>query len=75
MGHEDIQSREDVFEQASVLQTGRWYIAELDDPPIAMQGESREEALDKLAKRWEKYTDDPGHDWVEMPTDPRRGEL
>lgn len=37
------------------LQTGRWWIVELENPNIAAQGESREEALDKLVKRLEEY--------------------
>lgn len=38
-----------------ILRTGRWWIAEVEDPCVAVQGESREEALDKLVKRVEEY--------------------
>lgn len=54
-----IESEEDVRENAEILKVGRWYIAELEEPPLAMQGESEEEAVDKLVSRWEKYTAEP----------------
>lgn len=41
--------------EVDILQTGQWWIVELDDPKIAAQGESEQEALDKLAKRLEQY--------------------
>lgn len=44
-------------EDVEFLHTGQWYIARLDDPNIAAQGESKEEAFYKLKKRLEKYQD------------------
>lgn len=52
------QTPEEVREKAEVLHTGRWYIAELEEPPLAVQGESEFDALQKLVKRWKEYTDD-----------------
>jgi hypothetical protein len=49
-------------ENLDILQTGRWWVVELDEPKIAAQGESKEEALYKLAKRLEKHQDRRSHD-------------
>lgn len=54
--------------KVDILQTGQWWIVELDDPNIAAQGESKEEALDKLKKRLEQYWDRRNRDseWTEQ---------
>ena len=49
------EAREYVEAHAEVHQTGRWYIAELDTPQLAMQGESEKGALEKLATRLREY--------------------
>lgn len=41
--------------EVGVCQTGRWWIVDLEDPCIAAQGESKMEALDKLASRLDEY--------------------
>lgn len=66
----EIQTAEDVREQAEVLHTGNWYIAELDDPQIAVQGESEGDAIEQLVKRWREYTTEeelPGIPLDELP--------
>lgn len=50
-----------------ILQTGRWWIVELTEPGLAVQGESRAEALDKLAARLTEYEDRRDRDnWAEQ---------
>jgi hypothetical protein len=53
------QTPKEVSEEAEILHTGRWYIAELEEPQLAVQGESESDARQKLAKRWEKFTAGP----------------
>lgn len=53
-----IQTPQQAREEADILHTGRWYIAELDNPQLAVQGESEADARQKIAKRWEEYTAD-----------------
>jgi len=51
-----IQTLQQAREEAEIHHTGRWYIAELNSPQLAVQGESEADARQKLAKRWEEYT-------------------
>lgn len=43
----EIQNRQQAREEAEVYQTGGWYIAELDDPQLAVQSESEADARQK----------------------------
>lgn len=56
------ETPEEVREQTEILHTGRWYIAELEDPQLAVQGESEQDARQKMVKRWREYTEDSGID-------------
>lgn len=72
-----IQTPQQAREKAKVLQTGRWYIAELDDPQLVVQGESEADARQKLVKRWEEYTKDSDESEIKLDdpnTDPGRTE-
>ena len=51
-----IQTPQQAREEADIHYTGGWYIAELDNPQLAVQGESEDDAREKIAKRWEEYT-------------------
>jgi len=53
-------------EKVEILQTGQWWVVELDEPNIVVQGESEEEALDKLSKRLEQYEErrNPDSEWA-----------
>ena len=51
-----IQTPHQAHEEAEIHQTGGWYIAELDNPQLVVQGESESDARQKIAKRWEEYT-------------------
>lgn len=70
-----IETRQEAREQAEVHQAGKWYIAELDDPQLAVQSESEADAREKIAKRWEEYTTEPDHSDIRLGTagceDPR----
>lgn len=47
-----------IGDHAEVTESGHWYIAELDlpdTPKIAEQGNSRQEALENLAKRYQRF--------------------
>lgn len=57
---------DEVREQATVFQTGVWYIAELDNPQLAVQSESEHDAIEKLVKRWESFRETPNHDDIRM---------
>ena len=54
------QTREEVKEEVEILHTGCWYIAELDNPQLAVQSASEADARQKLVKRWEEFTQDSG---------------
>lgn len=62
----NIETREEAREEANIIQTGRWYIAELDDPALVVQGESEADAREKMAKRWENYTSETDHSDIEL---------
>ena len=51
-----IQTSQQARKEADIHYTGGWYIAELDDPQLVVQGESAADARQKIAKRWEEYT-------------------
>jgi len=51
-----IQTPQQAREEADIHHTGGWYIAELDNPQLAVQGESEADAREKIVKRWEEYT-------------------
>lgn len=47
-------------EHSTLIESGTWYIAELDlngKPQLAEQGQTKREALENLAKRYQKYTE------------------
>lgn len=76
----EIQTRQQAREEAEVFQTGGWYIAELDNPQLAVQSESEADARQKIAKRWEEYTEEPDEPDFRLgspdeDTEPRRREL
>jgi len=56
-----------IKEKVNIIQSGKWWVVELDDPHIAAQGESEQEALDKLKKRYEQYKDrrSPESKWTD----------
>ena len=63
---ERIQSRQQAREEATIYQTGGWYIAELDDPQLVVQSESEADAREKIAKRWEEYTTESDHSDIRL---------
>jgi len=64
-----IETPQQARQKAKVLHTGRWYIAELDEPQLAVQGESEADARQKLAKRWEEYTAESDHTDIRLGGD------
>lgn len=56
-----------IEEKVQIIQSGKWWVVELDEPSIAAQGESEEEALDKIKKRFEQYKKrgGPNNEWTD----------
>lgn len=66
------RDEEQLHEDMTILTAGKWYIAELDDPQLVVQGESEALARNKLIKRYQKYTSDgPGSSTLPDTRDPR----
>lgn len=42
-------------DDVTILKSGNWWVAELNDESLAAQGESKQEALDKLERRVKQY--------------------